>query len=226
MIFNNWPELAVSTAGIVAILAIGYFNASSRHHLVLSNISFLSDFRNLFINWIESGCSDPNIYQKLILDTPKAERVIGLWGVMRHFSPPYSNITYSNFLVISNSIPEINKLTHTTFLEESANGYKNMVNECILRALGSFKEEESSLRKSKANPIKLLAIGFKKIVELPILILGEFGLVSGSLSNYLRNSFIVKSISLFAAIIAFGSVVMSIVIGWSDFTAKIAQILN
>lgn len=216
-----------ATLGLIAVFMLfgAFLNISKWYKLSKSN-NYISNFRECFIEWCNSGMSDEQAYMKLIAQSPKSQSLLAGWGTIS-FKPPYANYIVHDWNIVLNGIPTIRQYSNDSILSGRTVGeYIRLVDDALLRAIGSYSDDIETTRGAIFNPITLLRDGLSFTITLPIFILSEFGLISNRAYKWIISSVFVKATTLAVAVIGFISAIIGIATGWTQFYDLISPFLK
>jgi hypothetical protein len=181
-------------------------------------------FRELFIDWVNGRFRDQQTYMQLISASPKVQDAMGHWGIYGTFIPPYSQVSYRNWPIILNGIPAINQHTSDPLMVgRIAGGYVDVVDEALLRALGTLEANIKEQVKGLRNPVILLREGLVYTLTLPFYVLAEFGLLTRRAYERIVSSVIVRAVAFGAAAFGLFASAVGVTVDWEPFVAKLAQ---
>jgi hypothetical protein len=219
--------MAVNTyiiLGFVSILLIGFLNLFSNLKLLVRRLEFLSEYRNKFIqlsnfyfssHYAAARTYEPELYTWLTLNSNKAQRDIGSFGVGA-FIAPFQSYKITNYQFIINSLPKFRD-GHIHQNEVTT------VDQALLRCIGYLREIEEGLRRDIRNPVKWFQFGVKYILSLPARFLNWFGIINdNAVDKIIANGFF-KLGSGIISLIAFASSIVSLFSGWEIFSKIIAE---
>ena len=195
----------------------------NRRRAMFAN-EFLSQFRAL----LKNQEIDYEIYTWLIHRSPKLQAEMGGHGIVHSFRPPYSNYMYKSYPIILNVIPEIRKeIEDDKFMRNVRviNAYIALVNESLIRYIGSLDDALDELRREIKNPVIWLREGFSFILLLPISFFYWLGIVGSSFVEKISRNPIFKIIAGLITLLGSISTVMAIVMGWDSFVQTIMDYL-
>jgi hypothetical protein len=89
-------------ATIFSLIAIGFLRSYSIYSGISKRLEYLHKFRNMFIDWCNGGFGNRELYTSLVSMSPKAQAVMGKWGVM-DYRPPFANYMHTNWPIILNA---------------------------------------------------------------------------------------------------------------------------
>jgi hypothetical protein len=92
-----------------------------------------------------------------------------------------------------------------------------MLQETLVRHLGTLSDRRELLARSIKNPIIWLREGVRALIALPLSILGWLGVLSERAVGRITGSKIFGGLSGLAGAVGFVSAVMGVVLGWDKF---------
>jgi hypothetical protein len=211
---------------LIIIFLIGFYKIWKRKIVNLNNIKFASDFLKNLQSFYNSQGKDSSIYSWLINRSPKMQSIMGDFGVLSSYQPPYKNIVFNNYQIISNMIPELNKEYYDLSMTTSRiiNMVFDTIQESIMRYIGNSEDIIEIRKKQLKNPILWFKEGIGAIILFPIITLNLFGLLSNQLIDSLSNNVIVKLIIFIVGLVGFVASIVTITIGWPGFINIVNQI--
>lgn len=228
MVKFNASELALSPLNylvvLLILLGVGVVVTNFSLRNKISRQRDIFEFRELFIDWVNGGFRDHKTYSQLISASPKIQDAMGHWGIYATFIPPYSQFSYHNWRIILNGIPAIRQHTSDPLMVgRIADGYVDVVDQALLRALGTLEANIDDQVKDRWNPVILLREGLVYTLTLPLYVLAEFGLLTKQLYERIVSSFIVHAIAFGLAAFGLFASVVGLAVDWEPFVAKLAQ---
>ncbi|MEQ8178167.1 MAG: hypothetical protein RIC52_06595 [Amphiplicatus sp.] len=215
-------ELLVVLLAIDLILIAGCAPLTTRLKKNIEKRAFLFDFREAYIEWLNSRCSRQDLYQRLIAHSPIAQHHLGQYGLM-DYQAPFGRYAARNWPIIMNAIPMINHEINDFILDRQGAHHASMVDEALLRGLGAADFDRNILENRIKNPLHLFVSGVEWILSIPLLVLAEFGLLNARILNWFRNSAIIKLVSLGVVLIGAISGIMTIILGWEEFQSMMSN---
>ena len=138
---------------------------------------------------------------------------------MAAYRPPFANFQYQNYPVVLNLLPELRRTLEDNLLSGGnySHQYGMLLQETLIRHLGTLHDREDTLARSLKNPLTWLREGVRAIVALPLSSLAWVGLLREATVGRITGSKIFRVLSGFAAVVGFVSAVMGIALGWEQF---------
>jgi hypothetical protein len=213
----NMDKIIAISIGI-ALLAIGFIRILLEIRSIQSKIASAVEFHGKLGEYIKSQGKDIKTYFWLIQRSPKFQDEMGFYGLIASFSPPFSS-PISNYPAILNLIPELRREFSSDFHTENRiiKEYASLLNECILRHIGTSSDSLDSAKKNIKNPILWFTNGISWVLLLPLSIFHWFGLLSETIITGISNNPLFKIIAGLSALASFISTIMTIVVGWDAF---------
>lgn len=199
---------------------IGKARQSKNILTVEKELIFLIDYRNMFIDlankFYKSNLLDNNLYNELIENSNKAQRLLGTTGIIT-YKPPYSNLMYSNYPIAINTIPMFKTGNIDVFDITSTD-------DTFLRKIGILKERQESL--SNSNNLKTwFQLGSQAVLSFPLSLLSFFGIITSNTLHSFTSSAFFKFINGIVWLLAFLGTIITIFTGWAAFKNIIKSIL-
>jgi len=205
---------------IVVIFIIIILIGSSLNYFKIKklkqNRDFTNTFREDFFEYFNSNPEKSELYTQLIYNSNRMQRILGYFGILSKFRPPFANYILSNIEILSTFLPEIRKSFHENILRKQSTQYAQAIDDATLRYLGSVDEQIKAYKLKYRNPIKLFKDGIYYIISLPFEILRELNLIPSFAFNLLIKS--LSLISGIATLITIVSGMVTLILGWKDFS--------
>lgn len=168
-----------------------------------------------------------------MLRVNKMQRELGSDGIMAVMYDPLKGIRTTNYQMLINFLPEMNEYYDmwdsfgrpNTIIHQRFMNSANICRDMFIRHVGSLEELMEDEKKRWYNPFSCLVEGVKVILWIPFYILTSFGLFTGNVFSYWRTKPVTKISSALIAIIGLLSSVVTIAIGWEQFTKIINDIV-
>ena len=213
---------------ILGIALIGWLHLIYKIRSAIAKEKFAVGYLGRFRKYVESRGKDNEAYGRMIYESVRMQRQLGIQGIMSSYKPPGANYTYSGYQVLINMLPELHRTLNSDLLviPSVASDYAQTLEELFVRHLGVLSDEKRDIRSEILNPFKAFRSGVQFILFLPAFIFSWFGLATGSFLSRLSRNKMVKLVSGFVAIITFVSAMVGLVVGWKDFITIIKGILG
>ena len=182
-------------------------------------IDYLNKFREFSKAYLDNNNFDSKLYEWLIFNSTKIQTQLGSYGVLA-YRPPFANYMFENYQIIVNTLPKMR-----------TGGVHNhdimAVDDTLMRYIGMLGDIINSSRKNLFNPFIWLRIGIQNILTLPLQIFYWLGILSHSVLIKIKDNIFIKIISAIIIIIIglIGSIV-TITLGWQQFTKIIQSIIK
>ena len=222
----------IVAAALLAVALIGFVRKTIHASRALKEYEFTCDFREQLHKYLHfvfghtdkaSEAESAEALGFLLRNSYKMQGMLGGYGVMDSFKPPYSNMIYHRYDVILNVIPEIESITHRFPLGSVVrdNGlraeYAKLVDNTLIRYEGVLEDRIKILCRQRWNPVIMLRDGIEALL-LPVFYLFLwFGLISRSTIETISHSYFFKLLSFVFFILGAVGTVMTIALGWSEF---------
>lgn len=199
---------------LLLIISIGFLVLRNRCALSAERLTFAHDFREQFLTWLNSQGKDNKTYAALMLQSNRIQNEMGGTGILHKFKPPFANYFLCDYPIILNIIPEIRQSfesdlqTFSGMYSKTIDGYVRIIDDSLLRHIGTTEHEMLQRDKALRNPFMCLSTGIQQIVSIPLFLLNAFGLLRDDSIGNIQNSWLFKFISaLFALLAATASLV-------------------
>ena len=219
----HWAEALTAVGILGCFYVIGFFGQRAALSRKVEMANFLNGFRNDFIGWVNGNGDDVELYNQIIMSSPKAQKFAGHWGIISNFRMPFQQVVYKQYPIILNALPKVHEGFQDYLLRKNVAEYGQLVDQALLRAIGDFDDKIETAKRQLFSPLKLISGGFQSVVSIPILILTELGLIGQRMRVWLEQSLISKALSASIAIVGLIAGIMSIALGWDSFSAWVAS---
>lgn len=205
---------------LLAIFVIGLVRIIRK----LTRLSKAEDFAREFTEQLGIYCSsagtDVEKYVWLIHRSNKMQNQLGSGGIVAAYRPPFANYQYKNYPIILNILPELRRAFNDDLLSRGdlPHNYASLLQDTLVRHIGSLSDRRDSLMRSLRNPLIWLRGGIRALMTLPLSILASVGILSENFVVRMTESKPFRWLSGFVGLVGFVSAIMSIAIGWSDFS--------
>tara|TARA_B100000508_G_scaffold138523_1_gene134798 strand:+ start:13174 stop:13848 length:675 start_codon:yes stop_codon:yes gene_type:complete len=154
---------------------------------------------------------DREHYEWLTSNVDKVQQSLGVYGQLETYQPPYQQVMFKNYQLVISTLPKFRDGTvHTDEV--------NAVDNALIRGISMYDRHCERTKKELKNPFKWFREGVKFYLSSPILILNWFGIISLTTFHSLTSNFLFKVISKVAMLIGFFSSIVSLIIGWEQFS--------
>lgn len=197
--------------GIFVIVIIGLVSILREIHSLNQDVEFLIEFINKLTDYTNSFGMDHSIYDWLIENSIKTQKLLGGWGII--IDKPAGSFTYiPNIPIIVQYLPELREALQTKSSEVVY--YYSQLRESVLRYKGVIQEQTETLHRRLKNPFIWLFTGVSFIISLPFILLYWVGLISDSGMTKIRRHWIIRLISAMVGIIGLISSLITIIGEW------------
>lgn len=207
------------------LLAVGFINLQISLRKIVVESIYYNDFSNhyfLFLQSLHLNQIDYKEYQWLIVNSPKMQRNLGIFGVMSNFID--GRYQYRNLQILVNLLPQIREAYETTrsynalsFDFDRLKGFTNVITESLLRYEGDLSERDEATRNRLKNPFIWFREGVQWVVTLPIQLLYWTGVINYVVLSRLSNNWFVKFLNFLIIIIGLASSIVTLVTGYNPF---------
>jgi hypothetical protein len=210
--------LAISLYGLLQITR-DLRKCRSKHDFA---VEFLGQLKSCW----ESRGGDSETYGWLIHRSNKMQAEMGAHGVLHGYKPPYQNYIIKNYDVILNMLPDLRRCLEDNIISDHlAYQFLSMLQESLIRYLGSLEDAQEEITRDVQNPIKWFRDGVRDIVALPAYLLSWLGVIPEIYARKFVSSFVFSAISGMVAFLGFSSAVITIAIGWHEFIDVVRNIM-
>ena len=204
-------------------MLVGFFDKYLELKKISKRLSFAFDYRDKFIQLINDFTSTNKITSELYIEltekVAKMQSDLGAFGLVSVIDK-LREVKMDNQQFLVNFLPEIREMANwsgNTIMQQRFMQSANTCDDILLRYIGDLKEQTASKRKNLFNPFSCLAQGVMWIVWLPANILLMCGFIPLRIAFRIKNSIIVKFITILITIIGLLSSIVTVVIGWDQF---------
>ncbi|MCC8042748.1 MAG: hypothetical protein LIO69_04455 [Oscillospiraceae bacterium] len=223
-------DKVISICSIIVIVIIGFIVKLIRLHSINKRLEFTSDYRNKFIQYVNQIASDHTINQTLYYElTSKVKEMqmeLGEDGVFAYMTDNLRGITAKDYQLLLNFLPETREMLGNSFLAERYTMSINSCDDMFIRHIGSLNSNHSEIRNGIFNPFSNFAEGIKSIILLPFFIFSWCGFITLDSTYKLGQNIIVKILNAVIVILGLIGTIITIVLGWSEFTAIVMKLFE
>lgn len=216
---------AASLLAVALLLVIGLAGLRRRLKDVVDRQAFTQQFLQNLRSFIGSQGSDGFTYSWLTERSARMQEELGAWGFLQGFSRPFENLVFSNAPVIITLLPELydelNRGGLTGGNQPAIARYEQTLQEVLVRQLGILDRLGLERRSELRNPFVWFREGVRSVVFLPISLLGWLGITSVSVVRRLTSSVFAGVLAGVLSLLGLVSAVVTIVVGWEPFLAKL-----
>jgi hypothetical protein len=210
---------------LVTLLVIGAARTllSWRHvkgRLAFTN-EYLRRYKRLLESYVPRGPNarlDEAEYDWLVARMNRMQRELGVRGVAPSYKPPYVNIVYSNYAMLTNTLPQIGvgKAHHHDYM---------WCQDVLLAHAGDLEHAEREHFKRLFNPLIWLTEGSRAIIQLPLWIARQSGLLGGTRYARAAESRATSILTFVLALATFLASLVTIILGWDEVIATLRKLL-
>ncbi|WP_297809525.1 hypothetical protein [uncultured Methylophaga sp.] len=165
-------------------------------------------------------------YDWMLHRSNKMQYNLGHAGIYGSYRPPYQNVVYSNYPIILNMLPDLrNALNDQVLSGDVASQYAHALREVLIRHIGETEDRINYLVDEIMNPLKWFREGVKEVVSIPVYLLSALGILSKPLASNMLSSSLFSVLSGVVALISFLSALVTIGLGWEQFSQKIIALI-
>ena len=196
----------------------GFLNVRERKVRNIEYLNFASEYLDQFAKYISSRGDDLETYSWLLKRSNKFQNQMGSYGVLGFFKPPYQNYQIRNYPVIVNILPEIRKLFNDRLFQDTIGQYVELMQNMMVSYIGVLENYSDIKSKEILNPIIWFREGIKSITSFPVFVLNWIGVISITTLDRMTSNFLFKFLSRLVALAGLVSAVMTIALGWDQFS--------
>ncbi len=215
------------TLVLISIFIIGLVRIRNKRLKVIDKLNFLGEFRNKYIqiaNMVKPSIGglmddpsniDKNIYHWLILNSSRAQKEVGSFGI-GEISMPARGIFIPDYQFITNVIP---KFRETSIQRTEISS----VDDILLRCIGYYQNKPDELLAELKNPLKWFQNGLSYILSFPVELLYSFGIITSNFAYNIKNNILYKFITGLFGLIGVFSGIVGLVTGWEQFIVILSK---
>jgi hypothetical protein len=194
---------------------------------IKDNRDFTDEFLSKLMRYVNSHGSSVEDYDWMIHRSNKMQDKLGHAGIYESYRPPYQNIVFRNYPIILNMLPDLRNALNDRGLSDSelASQYAHALREALIRHIGEAEDRINYFVDEIMNPLKWFREGVKEVVSIPVYLLSILGILGDSLASRMLSSTLFRVLSGIVALISFLSAVVTISLGWEQFSEKIITLL-
>ncbi len=222
-------DRAIAISIVVVLLITGFIRLFREVIHLAEKTTFANEFRDKFIVYMKSQGKDYQTYAWLIQKSPKIQSEMGGFGYLASFRPPYANYMINNYPIIVNILPEIRKeVEEDSYLRNvrALNEYGALIQESLLRYLGSLSDMHNAAKKRLKNPAIWLTEGVSWVLLFPISVLNWVGIIGETLVKKIASNPLFKIIAGLLTILSALSTLMTVVVGWESFLNAVERLFT
>lgn len=210
---------------LISIFLIGLFSIIKSLSDIEKKNRFTLNFFDMLKKYIQSAGRDTSTYSWLTSKSPKMQRYIGIYGIMQ-YQPAYRNYVINHYELIINGLSELSRYYDDSLLDSLSRQMGQTLQESIIRYLGVLEESREVLITQRKNPVVWFREGIKFILSIPFKSLVWFDILNSSIVIKITSNILFKSFSGLIALITFLSTVITIVLGYEQFTKYLLSFFN
>lgn len=203
----------------IILLCVGYIGNFYKLKKISDDIAYSNTFKTLLNKYINSNFKNVDICDSILIKSYKMQRIMGTFGIINSYMPPYENIIISRYEVITNLIQEINRI-YLNF-KEYPNNIIQLANNSIMLYIGFLTEHAGEIKSRLRNPIIILWDGIFIIFNIPLHALERIGIITNSVYENIKNNILYKLLIFIFSIIGLYSNIITIVDGHTSFIESI-----
>jgi len=217
---------------LVVIIVIGFIVKLLQLKDYNERIDFCVDYKENFTDLINTYTSTSEVKHVLYNElTEKAVRMQGELGPdgLMDMMDPLKGVKVQNYQALLNFLPEIREMSYWQGNSVMQHRFMSSAQACddmLIRHLGRLNDIWKQKRKHLFNPLSCFADGIRWILWLPSNILLWCGFITEMTAVKLRYNWFVKLLTFFVTIIGLVCSVVTIVIGWEQFSGIITEWLS
>lgn len=228
----------IPLAVILLLVIVGFISKKRDISGVQKRIAETGAYRNDLVDLVNKFTSTKNIdnelYHSLTLRVKKMQRELGTDGIIAEMADPIRGIRIRNYQMLVNFLPELNNCSdmwdilgqQNTIVAQRFMSLATTCSDAFIRHIGGLEDILDADKKNLYNPLACLAEGIKLILWIPAYILISCGLFTGKTFARWRTKRISSIISAIITVIGIASAIITIVIGWEQFSTMVASLFT
>ena len=219
-------ERVIAAGFLVSTHVVGLIRLLAYRRELESKRQFAHEFLSSLVRYVKSQGADYEAYAWLVQRLPRMQTHLGILGIAASYRPPFANYAFSNYQIVVNTLPELRRSLQSPFSNRVALDYVAIIQECVLRHLGSLDDQQERTAQDLRNPMIWFREGIQFLLIVPALMLSWMGLITSANAVRLRASATFRLLSALVAIAGFVGAVIGIVTDWESFSGIIRQWLK
>jgi hypothetical protein len=214
--------------GVICVICVtGLYQRLQARRRYQERRAFATDYRSRFIAHVDNSGQDISSYTWLIAASTRMQVEMGGFGIYSHFRG--AGFQATNYSIIMNGIPALRDAFDRNqrrmgLYGDEVNGYIQMLNDTMVRYLGSLEHASAQLP-SLWNPMICFREGVRAWLSSPLTLLNWFGVISAATASRLVGSKPFTALSGIAAVLGFIGTMFTIVLGWDDMHKLVSKLL-
>ena len=216
-------NIALIIGFVIVVLTIGHVVLRRKYNKLCADKKFAEEYREWFYrlqkkyfstyNRLDrAGKLDSKAYSWLTMNVDKMQFMLGRFGLANYKSAYQANYL-RDYKVLANTLP---KFRNNSIHEDDA----SLVDDCLLRYSGYLDKGIEIFRSKYLNPIECAKYGLRRIMSVPIELLGWFGVFSDAkVKQFLGGQFF-KGVN---GLVGLAGAVVAIVEFWKLFAGFFAE---
>lgn len=191
MSWLDWYIFIPTVIAYVLTSVLGFLRLKSVTNEIVNDINFLTEYYqklDAFTKDLQRDQWDGETFLYLAENAREAQIALGTSGIIFSYRPAFSNTVYSNYPILINTIPQL----------RTGDYHPNDVNWCInafLSQIGSLKASQVRILKDQQGVFKHFVRGIRAILEIPVELLVETGLMSNKAALRTKNNWIFNALA-------------------------------
>lgn len=212
----------IPIGGPLVLLWGGWLVLRSRKESIENRLTFTEEFREKFIQYCNDRGNDQTSYDWLMFNSNRMQNEMGVFGFYKQFSPPFANYMISNYPIVLNMLPELQRYfgehRHSggMLFASQIDGYAKGMDSALLRYIGSLNTWHSTAIQNLRNPFQWLRIGVEQILSFPILFLSWFKIFGSNSVDSLQGNIVFRLIAALATLTGLVASAMAIILGYEQ----------
>ncbi len=202
---------------IIVVFSIGFIDSRRINNKTIEDAIFFKEYYDNFNKLHTKYFKGQNCnkdYTWLTLNLSRIENLIRTLGIVS-YRPPSQNYVIKNYQILTNTLQQFRQ--GCVQINDA-----NLVNDCLVMCIGYLDEYKKVTSRNIINPLVWFRDGFRKIINIPFIILTMFGLFNRKTVDNITRSLIYKVLTGLVGLVTLVGGLVTIVLGY-DQSIKIIK---
>lgn len=193
---------------------------------------FTCNYRSKFIDLCNDIAQkdhfDQKTYYELTSEVKDMQEELGIDGVYAYAKDNLTGIATRDYQLLVNFLPELRTAVtekRNSIMAMRLNKSMSDCDDMFIRHMGTLTSRKDAVQKQKWNPFSCFAEGVRAIVFFPILLLFWFGIINKTTSLKVKQNWFIKVFNVSIILVGFVGSIITIVIGWEQFSEIVQTLL-
>lgn len=224
--FNHFGLSTFAPIAICCLLIlIGRYQVNKRLRSIREKMNRVKQFLADLKSYVDSGGANGEAYLRMVHQSALVQRDIGSYGIAA-YKPPGASSFITSYQLIVNHLSELERWIQNDDAFHSLKPGRRIasaIQEGLVRYLGVVEESELYLQRIRRKPLLLLREGIAWLFALPFGVFSFLGVTGENTSDIVSQSGIIRFVAGLVAIIGLVGSVVTIITGWTTFTAIVEK---